>query len=98
MILQYTPGSLRASHSIDLKLGCAWWLGLTGVASLLCEHPFGRVGEDLVDERLVADTSSACFLAGLIEHARIDADRDPLSGFVTERRAADSSHRLQLLC
>jgi hypothetical protein len=33
-------------------------------------------GQDLVDQRLVADASPSRFLAELIEHGRIDADSD----------------------
>ena len=42
-------------------------------------------GQDFVDERLVPDTAAARFLAKLIEHARIDVDRNTgvQVGFVT---------------
>jgi hypothetical protein len=52
--------------------------------------------EHLVDERLVADVSAARFLAERFKHARIDADRDQSSRFVTERRPPHPPHRLEL--
>jgi hypothetical protein len=42
--------------------------------------------EYLVDQRLVADVSAARFLAERFEDARVDADRDQPSRFVTKRR------------
>jgi hypothetical protein len=52
--------------------------------------------EDFVNERLVPD-AAAGFLAELIEHSRIDSNRDQLARFIAKRRPADTPHRLQLL-
>ena|SRR6266540_6469927 len=57
-------------------------------ADMLCQ--------DFVDQCLVAYPSSACFLAELIEHARINPDRDQLPRFITEWRTAHAPHRFQL--
>jgi hypothetical protein len=54
------------------------------------------LGEDFVNQGLVAHVSAARFLAELIEHARIDTDGDQLTRFVTERGSTDTSHRLEL--
>ena len=52
--------------------------------------------EHLVDQRLVAHAPTARFAAELIEHARIDTDRDQLARFIPKRRASHPSHRLEL--
>jgi hypothetical protein len=54
--------------------------------------------QDFVDEGLIPDTPSTCFLTELIEYSRIDANRDQLARLVAEERATDAPHRLQLLC
>jgi hypothetical protein len=54
-------------------------------------------GQDLVNERLISDTSSARFLAELLEHSWIDANGYQLTGFIAEGRSAHSAHGLQLL-
>jgi hypothetical protein len=54
--------------------------------------------QNLVDEGLISDAAPTCFLAKLIEHSRIDANRDQLARFVAEERATDAAHRLQLVC
>src|SRR5688500_17994175 len=61
-------------------------------------HVFAEVlREDLVDQRLVAYAPATRLLAELIEYARVDANRDQLTRFVTERRATHASHRSELL-
>ena len=50
--------------------------------------------EHLVDQRLVADVSTARFLAKRLKDARINADRDQSPWFVTERRPPHPPHRL----
>ncbi len=48
----------------------------TLIAADLC-HVFPDVpGQDFVDQRLVANASTARFLAELFKHARIDTDHD----------------------
>jgi hypothetical protein len=54
------------------------------------------LGENLVDQRLVADAPAARFLTELIEDAWIDTDRDQLTRFVTEWGPTHPSHGLQL--
>ena len=54
--------------------------------------------QDFVDKGLISDAASTCFLAELIEHSRIDANRDQLARLIAERRPADAAHGLQLLC
>ena len=53
--------------------------------------------QDFVDEGLIPDAAATCFPAELIEHSRIDANRDQLARFIAKGRAADAAHRLQLL-
>ena len=53
--------------------------------------------QDFVDKGLIPDAASTCFLAELIEHARIDANRDQLARFIAKGRATDAPHRFQLL-
>jgi len=53
--------------------------------------------QDFVDEGLIPDSASTCFLAELIEHTRIDANRDQAARLITERRPTDALHGLQLL-
>src|SRR2546425_10692101 len=55
------------------------------------------LSQHFVDQRLVSDAATARFLAELIEHARIDTDRDQLARFVAERRPTHPPHGLQLL-
>ena len=52
--------------------------------------------EHLVDQRLVADVAAARFLAERLEDARINADRNQSSRFITERRPPDPSHHMEL--
>jgi len=54
--------------------------------------------QDFVDERLVADTAVPRFLAELIEHPRINANRDELARFLSKGRPTHAPHYLQLLC
>ena len=60
-------------------------------------QPLAAMSQHFVDQRLVSDAAPARFLAELLEHARIDTDRDQLARFVAERRPAHPSHGLQLL-
>jgi hypothetical protein len=53
--------------------------------------------QNFVDEGLVPHATPACFLAELIEHCRIDANRDQPARLVAERRPADAPRRLQPL-
>src|SRR5712691_5176249 len=53
--------------------------------------------QHLIDQRLVPDAATARFLAELIEHTRIDTDRDQLTRFGAERRPTHPPHGLQLL-
>jgi len=53
--------------------------------------------QHFVDQRLIPNPSAARFLSELIEHTRIDTDRDELAGFVTEGGPAHAPHRFQLL-
>jgi hypothetical protein len=43
------------------------------------------LSKHLVDQRLVAHVPTARFAAELIEHARIDTDRDQLTRFIPKR-------------
>jgi hypothetical protein len=72
--------------------------GLAAPAASALRHVFADVlSEHLVDQRLVAHAPTARFAAELIEHARIDTDRDQLARFIPKRRASHPSHRLELL-
>ena len=42
--------------------------------------------QDFVDKSLISDAASTCFLAELIEHSRIDSNRDQLTRFIAETR------------
>jgi hypothetical protein len=53
--------------------------------------------QDFVDKGLIPDAASTCFLPELIEHSRIDSNRDQLARFIAKRRATDAAHRFQLL-
>jgi hypothetical protein len=53
--------------------------------------------QDFVDERLVSDTAPTRFLAELLEHPRIEANRDELTWFISEGRPTHAPHNLQLL-
>jgi hypothetical protein len=54
------------------------------------------LGEDGVDERLVADATPPSLLAKTLEDRRIEADRNELARFLPERWAADAPHRPEL--
>jgi hypothetical protein len=46
-------------------------------AVLSLSHVLSHVpGQDLVNESLISDTAAARFFADLLEHSRIDANRD----------------------
>jgi hypothetical protein len=53
--------------------------------------------QDFINKGLISDAAPACFLAELIEHCRINSNRDQLARFVAKGRATDAPHRLQLL-
>jgi hypothetical protein len=65
-------------------------------ASLLRDILADVPSQNIVDEGLIPHTTPTCFLAELIEHSRIDSNRDQLARFIPKRRATDASHRLQL--
>jgi hypothetical protein len=54
------------------------------------------LGENFVDERLVADAPATSLLPELLEDARVHADRDELTRRVTKWRSPYTPHRLQL--
>ena len=64
-----------------------------GLRDILADVP----GQHLVDEGLISDSASTCFLAELIEHSEIDSDRNQPARLVPNRRAPDRPHGLQLL-
>ena len=66
-------------------------------ASLLRDVLAHMPSEDFVDEGLIPDAAPACFLTELIEHSRIDSNRNDLARFVAERRPTDAPHGLQLV-
>jgi hypothetical protein len=67
-------------------------------AVLCLSHVLSHVpGQDLVNESLISDTAAARFFAELLEHSRIDANRDQSARFAAERRPPHSAHGLQLL-
>jgi hypothetical protein len=51
----------------------------------------------LIDEGLIPDPALTGFLPKLLEHVRIDTNRNELTRFVTQGRSANSTHRPQLL-
>jgi hypothetical protein len=51
----------------------------------------------LIDEGLVTDPASTGFLPELLEHARIDTNRNELTRLVTQWRSANPAHCRQLL-
>src|SRR5262245_21145601 len=59
------------------------------LSDVLCQY--------LIDESLVADPSSSGFLPKLLEHIRIDTNRNELTRLVTQWRSANPTHRPQLL-
>ena len=64
-------------------------LELSGRPALVLRDILADVSsQDFVDEGLISDASATCFLAELIEHSRIDANRDQLARLVAERRPA----------
>ena len=64
-----------------------------GLRDILADVP----GQHLVDEGLISDSASTCFLAELIEHSEVDSDRNQPARLVPNRRAPDRPHGLQLL-
>ena len=68
------------------------------LGSILRDVLTGVPSQDFIDKGLISDAAPTCFLAELIEHSGIDANRDQLARLVAERRPADAPHRLQLLC
>jgi hypothetical protein len=53
--------------------------------------------EQLVDERLVADSGASCLYAQGSQDVRVDANRDQLASRTPERRPADAPRTGQLL-
>ena len=53
--------------------------------------------QDFIDKGLIPDAAATCFLADLIEHSRIDSNRDQLARFIAKQRETDAAHRSQLL-
>ena len=43
--------------------------------------------QDIVDQRLIADVPSLRFLPEILQYLRVDADRDELPRYFTERRS-----------
>jgi hypothetical protein len=79
----------------DLQLPLGERLGVAGASRL--RDIFAHVAsQNFVDEGLVPDAAATCFLAELIEHSRIDSNRDQQARFVAERRPTDAPHGLQL--
>jgi hypothetical protein len=54
-------------------------------------------GQCLIHQGLVANAPPPRFLAELIEHIWVDANRDQLTGPLAERGSANATHRPQLL-
>ena len=55
------------------------------------------LGQDLVDERLIAHSTSARFLSELVENSWVYADRNQLARAVAQRWPSNAPHRPQLL-
>jgi hypothetical protein len=53
--------------------------------------------QDFVDQGLIPDAASTCFLTELIEHSRIESNRDQLARFIAKGGATDAPHCFQLL-
>ncbi len=68
-----------------------------GAQGMLRDILTGVPSQDFIDKRLIPDTAPPCFLAELIEHSRVDSDRDQLAGLVAKGRTTDAPHGLQLL-
>src|SRR5262245_65418528 len=54
-------------------------------------------GEQLMDERLIADSRPGCFHAQGPQDVRVETNRDQLAGCTPERGPADSPRASQLL-
>ena len=67
------------------------------LGSILRNVLTGVPSQDFIDKGLISDSAPTCFLAELIEHSWIDANRDQLARFITKRRATDPPHGFQLL-
>ena len=65
--------------------------------SVLRDILMGVSSENFINKDLIPDAAPACFLAELIEHSRIDSDRDQLARLIAKGRATDAPHGLQLL-
>jgi hypothetical protein len=48
-------------------------------------------GEHFTDQRLVSQVSALRLFSKLVDHARIDTDRDQLSRLFADRRTADAA-------
>jgi hypothetical protein len=62
----------------------------------LCDISPYVLGEYLVDQCLIPDTSTTSFLPELLEHSGVHADRDKPARCVTKRRTAHAPHPTQL--
>lgn len=54
------------------------------------------LGEDLVDQRLIADALSACGLPKLLEYDGVEANRNQLARRLADRRTSDPTHGPEL--
>ena len=66
-------------------------LGAPRGASLLGNVLANVPSQNVVDEGLVPHPAPACFLAELIEHSGVDANRNELARFLAQWRAAHAS-------
>lgn len=55
------------------------------------------LGQDLIDERLIADAPPFGLLTELPEDASVEPNRDQLPRRIAKRRSSDPAHRPQLL-
>jgi hypothetical protein len=68
---------------------------LDGISGDVLPH---MLGQYFVDQRLVADTTTARLFAELIENIRIDPNGDQLTRFDAKRRPPNATHAFQLRC
>jgi hypothetical protein len=71
-------------------------IALAAPADRLRDGLAGVLGQDLIDEGLVADAPPPRFFAELLEHSGVNTDRDQFSRLVAEWRPSDPSQRPQL--
>src|SRR5258708_2425308 len=58
---------------------------------------FYVVGQHFIDERLVSQIPALRFLPKLVDHSRIESDRNKLTRLLADRRTSDAPHRAELL-